>query len=592
MIAHDTRVVGVDPRITRQRFVDVLTGLKSPAAEHAGEAWDAVVAERVDPLLALGIFWCESQCATDRASVTLRYALNNPGATRSSTTGVGETVATDKGEFQRYPNWVEGFRDLAHRLVSAQKPYIGNPADPLDDADTPGEIVPIWAPSSDGNDPNGYLQRLLAAMGRWYEALPPPPSPVSGGIVPTLGRALHVALSSGHHNTSGGNARETLLTGELTEAIARTLTAGGVEVRVVTPDGPDPDSEPGDGMYPGGLQDVAQKVTDWHQSGWPVDLFLEVHFQGLGNTGVRGQFGIYPDWGDDVDVDARDRLIPAMARQMARQTGIPVWSTGVMSEKRTGVGLEGYRLGVFLRTAAIREHATRIVYEFGTHTNPSDLALIQRPEFNDSAARAVLSALAEVYQFTPATATQPEPSIVFFPETGRYVGGGFLAFWRAYGGLPIFGYPLTDEFPEVNRDTGQTYTVQYFERARFEWHPLDGGDPADWHVMLGRVGSERLLQTPARFYPKGTSDPRDPAVRYFPETGIGIHGAIRLFWEHYGGLKVFGLPLTEEFTDMEGRQVQYFERARFEWKPGTGTPFDVQLGRIGAELLEHPPANG
>ena len=61
--------------------------------------------------------------------------------------------------------------------------------------------------------------------------------------------------------------------------------------------------------------------------------------------------------------------------------------------------------------------------------------------------------------------------------------GAFLAFWRARGGLPLFGYPLTGELAEAGR------TVQYFERARFELHP----ESAAAHLLqLGRVSAESL----------------------------------------------------------------------------------------------------
>lgn len=49
--------------------------------------------------------------------------------------------------------------------------------------------------------------------------------------------------------------------------------------------------------------------------------------------------------------------------------------------------------------------------------------------------------------------------------------------------MPIFGYPISNEEKDEHG-----LTVQWFERARFEWHP--GSDPARWDVMLGRVGAE------------------------------------------------------------------------------------------------------
>ena len=74
--------------------------------------------------------------------------------------------------------------------------------------------------------------------------------------------------------------------------------------------------------------------------------------------------------------------------------------------------------------------------------------------------------------------------------------------------------------------------------------------------------------------------------RYFPETGHTLCHGFRAFWESHGeeALMMFGYPLSEEFTNALGAVVQYFERARFEWRPGSGqNPWDVLLGRVGDE---------
>ncbi|MEI7768370.1 MAG: hypothetical protein WCI67_00195 [Chloroflexales bacterium] len=68
----------------------------------------------------------------------------------------------------------------------------------------------------------------------------------------------------------------------------------------------------------------------------------------------------------------------------------------------------------------------------------------------------------------------------YFPETGHTVIGAFKRYWEAQGGLAIFGFPLSEEITE-QLDDGRNYTVQYFERARFE---LVGSQ-----VRLGLIGS-------------------------------------------------------------------------------------------------------
>ncbi|HEX5166438.1 MAG TPA: glycosyl hydrolase [Thermomicrobiales bacterium] len=76
----------------------------------------------------------------------------------------------------------------------------------------------------------------------------------------------------------------------------------------------------------------------------------------------------------------------------------------------------------------------------------------------------------------------------FFDETGHGLCWGFRAYWQEHGGLWMFGYPISEEFEERNPDSGEVYKVQYFERARFEWHPDNQGTP--YAVLLGRLGAQ------------------------------------------------------------------------------------------------------
>lgn len=78
-------------------------------------------------------------------------------------------------------------------------------------------------------------------------------------------------------------------------------------------------------------------------------------------------------------------------------------------------------------------------------------------------------------------------------------------------------------------------------------------------------------------------------ARYFEETGHNVYGDFLEFYEKHGGLAIFGYPLTGEFT-VDGRQVQYFQRARMELHPESPEPYNVQLGLLGDELgYRQPP---
>jgi N-acetylmuramoyl-L-alanine amidase len=97
----------------------------------------------------------------------------------------------------------------------------------------------------------------------------------------------------------------------------------------------------------------------------------------------------------------------------------------------------------------------------------------------------------------PERAAPPEPcpgDCTPFAATGHTLRDTFRRYWLAGGGLPVFGYPLTEQFHEVNAADGGDYVVQYFERARFEWHPEYAGTA--YEVLLGLLGREALAARP------------------------------------------------------------------------------------------------
>ncbi len=98
------------------------------------------------------------------------------------------------------------------------------------------------------------------------------------------------------------------------------------------------------------------------------------------------------------------------------------------------------------------------------------------------------------------------PDMRFVPETGHSLGGRFLQFWENHGGLQVFGFPISEEFDEVLPD-GRAYRVQYFERARMEYHPEFAGTPDE--VQLGLLGLALFLgeQRPTTVQPAPTPLP-------------------------------------------------------------------------------------
>jgi hypothetical protein len=178
----------------------------------------------------------------------------------------------------------------------------------------------------------------------------------------------------------------------------------------------------------------------------------------------------------------------------------------------------------------------------------------------------------------------------YFPATGQYVDGPFLQYYEAHGlnlgdggvsereSLALFGYPLSAPFQEANPETGNLALVQYFERARMEYHP-ENSEP--YKTLLGRLGYRLDYQQPQR----------QPGCETFPQTRYDLCEPFRAFWHANGGLPVFGLPVTAADNEMspadyQSYRMQYFERERLEYHPERkGTVYEVQLGRLGAENL-------
>ena len=200
------------------------------------------------------------------------------------------------------------------------------------------------------------------------------------------------------------------------------------------------------------------------------------------------------------------------------------------------------------------------------------------------------------------TITPPRPPVehppgwqppIYFPETGHSIWDEFRDYWRRFGGLAIFGYPITEARIEDGRK------VQYFERARFEYHPenqrlpgfdaLPKADALRLLVQLTRLGAP--LAEARHFSPAEPPPPDLTGLRYFPETRHRLGGAFRTFWEAHSGLTNFGYPLSEELAEvspLDGQTytVQYFERGRLEYHPeNAGSPYEVLLGQLGTEML-------
>jgi photosystem II stability/assembly factor-like uncharacterized protein len=168
------------------------------------------------------------------------------------------------------------------------------------------------------------------------------------------------------------------------------------------------------------------------------------------------------------------------------------------------------------------------------------------------------------------------PGLQYFPTTHHIVSGAFLTFYSRYGGLKVFGLPLTEPFVEGG------VRVQYFERARMALLPGGG-------VRLGPLGREF---TAGRVFPPVAPFRSTANDRYFPATGYDLSGRFLTFWNTHHGSLVLGPPISEPFYEQNGDGtgrtylLQYFANGRLEYHPElTGTGFEVQIGQLGRLIL-------
>ncbi len=176
----------------------------------------------------------------------------------------------------------------------------------------------------------------------------------------------------------------------------------------------------------------------------------------------------------------------------------------------------------------------------------------------------------------PAVEAQPPtpgPERVYFSETGHTVEAPFAAYFEQYGGIERFGYPITDQYVDV----ATSLTIQYFQKARLEYHPAN---PPAYQVQLGLLGDELGKRRPplaVRDIPSAT----DPNCAYFDATGHAVCFQFRRFFETTGSVDLYGYPITPQI--LEGnRIVQYFQRARFEWHPDQPEGQRVQIAPLGS----------
>jgi len=177
------------------------------------------------------------------------------------------------------------------------------------------------------------------------------------------------------------------------------------------------------------------------------------------------------------------------------------------------------------------------------------------------------------------TASAQSADLQFFPETGHNVKGEFLRFYNSAGDSRlVFGYPITEQ---ITSKDGKT--VQYFQRARFE---LRAALPGGQQIQLTPLGQ-------ATYKPEQQLTMSNSAGCDLFPGGYSVCFAFLDFYKANGGAAQFGNPISP-FEFHENLIVQYFEKARFEWRadrPEGQRVVLTDLGRLYFDQLGEDPAH-
>lgn len=208
-------------------------------------------------------------------------------------------------------------------------------------------------------------------------------------------------------------------------------------------------------------------------------------------------------------------------------------------ETRGGIEIFGYPLTEqFVEDGRLVQYFQRVRMEY-------------HPE-NDEPYKVQLGLLGELLGYRQPPIPESEipnandPNSHYFPESGHTVKYAFLRFYKEKGSLDIYGYPIG----KWHYESG--YIVQYFQRAKMEWHP----ESRQFRIQLGKLG-EIWINRPE--FPKEKLKPVPPAIS---GTGASVPAPVPKITEIRASASV-----GHAFTGRGGYQTVYVYVTDQQGKP-------------------------
>jgi len=144
------------------------------------------------------------------------------------------------------------------------------------------------------------------------------------------------------------------------------------------------------------------------------------------------------------------------------------------------------------------------------------------------------------------------------------VRGPLLAYWDTHGGLPRFGYPISEPLTEAPTPSDPPQVLQYFQRAVLAWQLSPTGGTVS-PLPLGRLRWETHTSATPLYVMSN-----NPAEVAFAATA------------HQFDLGAPLSPVLSEPSTLDGHPypVQYYAAALLEYHADQGQAFLAQLGTL------------
>lgn len=299
-----------------------------------------------------------------------------------------------------------------------------------------------------------------------------------------------------------------------------------------------------------------------------------------------------------MDFEAELRAVDGLLAEFGNK---PVWLTEVAWSAYTGTyGVSETDQAAFLvrmYLLAMSHPSVQRVFWYSLRDETSDRAAYDRPIFSQSEPEYHFGLLQRTFPLLPDQSNLRKPAFIAYRTMTDILTGmvpnGILADGDNPSMPGTFAYRYRGDnrsaivLWRINGDAAPTLNISCgCKDARIrQW---DG-------KLLAVVQSDDLLTIRLDYIGVPLyiewGDDHSKDGQFFPQTGHYISGPFLQFWQKNGGVEQFGYPLTGAITEPDpgsGRPllVQYFERTRLEYLPGTANePATVQIGRLGDEML-------